>query len=362
MDPIVLLLAGAVAALVMLPVTRKIRVGTTRVVSSGKELLILWSRWLVGALCLGAVVGFGLGRSGYPSLAAGGLTALVVITPASAYFGVRWLYASFRKRARDRKEEASLREESDQRKFAQGRRREREKASKSAAFANHSGAFKGAPALSNGAGSAAGPKAELILANRDDKGAPTQTQDVTQQLADIDDNVRTVTLGESTAAAARPVDKSKAGVPVGSSSDVPPTSREASIDTARQALIVSSDSVGEDTDFEEQHLATLGADQMRAMVVNLREEKHKLQKLVLAQKASLDAEREAHNKTHEYAKATAEELQGSLLKQQRVVKIARRERAQRIKLETRLDTVNRALRNVQSTLRQQADAFEETDV
>ena len=362
MDPIVLLLAGAAAALVMLPVTKKIRRGTTRIVSSGKELLILWSRWLVGGLCLGAAVGFGLGKIGYPSLTAGGLTALVVLIPASAYLAVRGLRASFRRRARERDEEASLKDEAKQRELAQSRRREREKASKSAAFASHSGAFNGAPALSNGAGSAVEPKAELILANRDNKGAPTQTQDVTQQLADIDDNVHTVTLDESTAAKTRPMDKSKAGVPVGSSSDVPPRSREASIDTARQALIVASDSVGEDTDFEEKHLATLGADQMRAMVVNLREEKHKLQKLVLAQKASLDAEREAHNKTHEYAKATAEELEGSLLKQQRVVKIARRERAQRIKLETRLDTVNRALRNVQSTLRQQADTFEEAEV
>ena len=137
-----------------------------------------------------------------------------------------------------------------------------------------------------------------------------------------------------------------------------PVSREASLGDVDRALIVSNEAEGSDVDFAEKRLAALGVDQMRSIVVNLRQEKHNLLKLVLAQKASLDAEREEHIKTHEYAKTTAEELQGSLLKQQRATKIARRERAQRVKLEGRLHSANRALRNVQSVLKLQSDAFE----
>ncbi len=365
MDPIVFLLAGAAAALVILPVTSKIRVGKTRIVSTRREFFILWSRWLVGALCLGAASGLALANLGYPSLTAGGLMALVVLIPASIYFGVRWLLSHWHRRARDRQEEEFLKDQADDSELADSHKRERENATKSEPLFGGTGGIEGAsagnatrsaatvPAKADihpgGSPAPARPEATLILASSDSDRAETQDAALVRNLANIDENVRTVTLGED------PVD-GPSGL-----ADVPPASREASFDPSLQMSSVSDDVDEEDIDFEAKHLATMDAHQMRAMVVNLRAEKHKLQKLVLAQKASLDAEREAHNKTHDYAKATAEELQGSLLKQQRVVKIARRERAQRIKLEDRLDGISRNLSNMQSMLSQQTDAFEQAE-
>lgn len=108
-------------------------------------------------------------------------------------------------------------------------------------------------------------------------------------------------------------------------------------------------------------LASLSNQDARLVVQELKVEKRQLQKLIIAQKASLEAEREQHEKTRELAIEVIDRLKRSRLDQQRAVKIARRERAQRMKLESKLDTFNQRLLNAQSILSERAVQLEESE-
>ncbi len=348
MYSVLLFLAFAAVAFVLLPVTKTIRRGPKRFVSKRKVLAILWSRWLVGSLCFGAFLGFVLGALGHSILLVGTIGTLGLLVPASMYFGVLWLQTLSLGSPRHGFMVATERERPSQSNHSQGRGRQRRSERVQAKASRTSSTFS--PAVFEQAGhpganvetaahALTGSKAGLTAVARDQHRALTQAEELPQLLATIDDRVGTVTLDDSP-------------------SHLSLVRTEATLGKVDQALIVSNQAEGPHVESAEQRLAALGADQMRSMVVNLRKEKHNLLKLVLAQKASLDSEREVHNRTLEYAKATAEQLRGSLLKQQRVTKVARRERAQRIKLEHRLDSANRALRNLQSVRKHESDAVE----
>lgn len=168
-----------------------------------------------------------------------------------------------------------------------------------------------------------------------DDAATTQTaaRPVDEQLDVLDDNIRSYTFGEDSGEAPR----------------APSTAVEIDGDTGEvatsQALLVPEK-------LDETSLQTYSRNELKSIVVQLSAEKRKYQKLVIAQKATLAAEREDHERTREIAVEATERLKRSRLEQRTAEKLARRERAQRLKLESRLDNVTAALMNAQSVLKQ----------
>jgi|GEM_PF-2922344 len=348
--------AFVLSACVLLPVTKRIRRNGTRLVSSRYALLILWSRWVVGSVAAGLVMA--LSSLGPPSEWANIIVTVALVLLVSVYFGARLLIVQFRQASHrreksfsspDRSVQMQSTEEAPNRYTVDDILPAKQHSEFLIADALDRISTTGTVSVQSGviqtAQTAGETHAAELITGSDAEASIVQAiggipdgyaarEKLQEQLAQIDDNVRSWTLDES------PLESDVFG-------------RQASLGDAGQALVSSVHSDVAQGDLSANYLANLDTNEMRTLVLDLREEKYELQKLVLAQKASLDAERAAHERTLEYARATAEQLQESTLKQRRVTKIARRERAQRLKLESKLDTVNRALRNVQSALKQQ---------
>ncbi|MGQ7845046.1 hypothetical protein ACUNV4_11260 [Granulosicoccus sp. 3-233] len=103
-------------------------------------------------------------------------------------------------------------------------------------------------------------------------------------------------------------------------------------------------------DYSRENLPARSSAELAEMVVRLRSDKMKLQKLVIAQKAVIDAEKQAHDRTKVVVKDAISVMRHARHGQRIAEKIARRERAERQRLEKDLDKVKRQLDNALSTL------------
>lgn len=103
-------------------------------------------------------------------------------------------------------------------------------------------------------------------------------------------------------------------------------------------------------DYSRENLPARSSTELAEMVVRLRSDKMKLQKLVIAQKAVIDAEKQAHERTRVVVKDAISVMRHARHGQRIAEKIARRERAERQRLEKDFDKVKRQLDNALSTM------------
>ena len=180
---------------------------------------------------------------------------------------------------------------------------------------------------------------------------PGSEQEVQRQLAALDDAVDSYTLDEQT-----PDDQ-------GLEQPAEASRREESLHPGGRPLQVSANgSRAESGELRARAGRSLpSAEQTRLIIRDLNSEKRNLQRLVIAQKASLQAERDQHIKTRKVAVEAIDRLKRSRLEQMRAEKTPRRERAQRMKLEGELDSMNRNLLNAHSTLREGTRVLDEAD-
>lgn len=101
--------------------------------------------------------------------------------------------------------------------------------------------------------------------------------------------------------------------------------------------------------------------ELKQLISTLQSDKLKLQKLVIAQQAAVDSERQAHERTRTVAKDAIKIMRDARQGQRVAEKIARRERSQRQRAEQDYDKVRSALDNAMSTLRTESpvvDSYE----
>lgn len=102
---------------------------------------------------------------------------------------------------------------------------------------------------------------------------------------------------------------------------------------------------------------------LKKKVTLLLQDKLKLQRLVIAQKAAFDSEHLSHERSREVAKKAVLVMRDAQEGQRVALKVARRERSERRNLEQKYTKVNRALENALSTLAAQkksADTVKQT--
>ena len=97
-------------------------------------------------------------------------------------------------------------------------------------------------------------------------------------------------------------------------------------------------------------LANLSTDKIQEIVTGLRTDKTRLQKLVIAQHASIESEKESHERTKTVARDAVKIMRHARAKQTHAEKIARRERTERKKLELQYKEVTSALDNALSII------------
>lgn len=100
-----------------------------------------------------------------------------------------------------------------------------------------------------------------------------------------------------------------------------------------------------------ENLPARSSTELAEMVVRLRSDKMKLQKLVIAQKAVIDAEKQAHDRTRVVVKDAISVMRHARHGQRIAEKIARRERSERQRLEKDFDKVRQQLDNALSTIK-----------
>lgn len=100
----------------------------------------------------------------------------------------------------------------------------------------------------------------------------------------------------------------------------------------------------------EQALQVSRTEALRKVIATLQEDKRKLQRLVIAQQAAFDSERQSHERTRHVARDAIKVMRDARSGQRMAEKIARRERAERRRLEKEYTKVTKALKNAMSTL------------
>jgi hypothetical protein len=99
-----------------------------------------------------------------------------------------------------------------------------------------------------------------------------------------------------------------------------------------------------------QALQVSRTEALRKVISTLQDDKRKLQRLVIAQQAAFDSERQSHERTRHVARDAIKVMRDARSGQRMAEKIARRERAERRRLEKEYTKVTRALKNAMSTL------------
>lgn len=97
-------------------------------------------------------------------------------------------------------------------------------------------------------------------------------------------------------------------------------------------------------------LSAMTTQQISSLVTSLKEEKGKLQKLVIAQHAVIESEREASTRNRGLARDAIKIMQGARKHQKMAEKMARRERTERQRLELEYKKVSVALSNAMSII------------
>ena len=105
-------------------------------------------------------------------------------------------------------------------------------------------------------------------------------------------------------------------------------------------------------------LENLSTPQITELVLTLRKDRGRLQKLVVAQQAAISSERQAHEETRTLTRDAIKIMRDARVSQKQAIKIARRERAERHRIEQHYKKVAHALRNAMSIIekRKAADA------
>ena len=125
-----------------------------------------------------------------------------------------------------------------------------------------------------------------------------------------------------------------------------------------KAIAVARDAILDEPgiqDYSSENLPAKSRIELSEMVVRLRNDKMKLQKLVIAQKAVIDSEKQAHERTRVVVKDAISVMRHARHGQRIAEKIARRERAERQRLEKDYVKVRRALDNALSTLKSRSE-------
>lgn len=115
-------------------------------------------------------------------------------------------------------------------------------------------------------------------------------------------------------------------------------------------------------DYSSENLPAKSRIELSEMVVRLRNDKMKLQKLVIAQKSVIDSEKQAHERTRVVVKDAISVMRHARHGQRIAEKIARRERAERQRLEKDYVKVRRALDNALSTLKAKSERADVEEV
>ncbi|MFK7996419.1 MAG: hypothetical protein AB8B87_19930 [Granulosicoccus sp.] len=100
--------------------------------------------------------------------------------------------------------------------------------------------------------------------------------------------------------------------------------------------------------FQSDDLTKLTTTQISDLVATLRKDKGRLQKLVIAQQASIESERHAHDQTRVLTRDAIKIMRNARTAQKQAEKLARRERTERKRLEQEYKKVSSALRNAMS--------------
>lgn len=125
-----------------------------------------------------------------------------------------------------------------------------------------------------------------------------------------------------------------------------------------KAIAVARDAILDEPgiqDYSTENLPAKSRIELSEMVVRLRNDKMKLQKLVIAQKAVIDSEKQAHERTRVVVKDAISVMRHARHGQRIAEKIARRERSERQRLEKDYVKVRRALDNALSTLKNKSE-------
>ncbi len=97
-------------------------------------------------------------------------------------------------------------------------------------------------------------------------------------------------------------------------------------------------------------LESLSTPQIKELVASLRRDKGRLQKLVVAQQAAINSERKAHERTRILTRDAIKIMRDARTSQKQAEKLARRERAERVRIEQHYKKVAHALRNAMSII------------
>ena len=112
-----------------------------------------------------------------------------------------------------------------------------------------------------------------------------------------------------------------------------------------QAVLNQSIDISDSTE-----LSAMSTQQISSLVTSLKEEKGKLQKLVIAQHAVIESEREANVRNRGLARDAIKLMHGARKNQKMAEKMARRERTERQRLELEYKKVSVALNNAMSII------------
>lgn len=98
-------------------------------------------------------------------------------------------------------------------------------------------------------------------------------------------------------------------------------------------------------------LAKLSTGEIAQLVTSLRKDKGRLQRLVIAQQASLDSERQAHDRSRIMTRDAIKIMRDSRNAQKHAEKLARRERTERQRIEQEYKKVKHVLQNAMSIIK-----------
>ncbi|MFK8078771.1 MAG: hypothetical protein AB8B97_00680 [Granulosicoccus sp.] len=108
-------------------------------------------------------------------------------------------------------------------------------------------------------------------------------------------------------------------------------------------------------------LSKLSTEQIQGLIVSLSEDKNRLQRLVIAQQASIESEREAHDQTRVLTRDAIKVMRSARTAQKHAEKLARRERSERQRIEQQYTKVASSLRNAMSIIEKRRSALSSND-
>jgi len=103
-------------------------------------------------------------------------------------------------------------------------------------------------------------------------------------------------------------------------------------------------------DASKEELAAMTTGELNSLVTTLQKDKGRLQKLVIAQHAVIESERESHNRSRDVARDAIRIMRDAQSGQRMAEKVARRERTERQRVEREYERVANVLQNAMSII------------